>query len=330
MKNLIAFFLVFFLFLTTINAKIWRVSNRPAVDADFTTILDAHNAASIGDTIYVGGSPITYAGLTISKTLTIIGPGHSLDQNPNTLAYKENANTRTITINTGANNTILMGLTIQGLSILSRHNIIIKRCRLSGGFSVPALSITNSRNITVEQCRISGVLNTSRDTNLMIRNNYLSGLTFDNSSDAVETAIYTTLQNNVIRGSGYINARNVNIINNIIKDASYTGLNNLVSHNIADGTQFGTGSGNQANVDMETVFEGVLNQGIVQSFRLKAGSPAVGAGANGGDCGMFSADSGGNPYILSGLPAIPAIHEITVPDAGSNTLNINVKSMTHN
>jgi hypothetical protein len=47
---------------------------------------------------------------------------------------------------------------------------------------------------------------------------------------------------------------------------------------------------------------------------------------NGGDCGAFGED----PYILSGMPAIPAMFETTVVPYGSSSLPVNVKAISHN
>ena len=73
---------------------------------------------------------------------------------------------------------------------------------------------------------------------------------------------------------------------------------------------------------------------IDNGYILTPDSPAIGAGANGGDCGMFSSDYDGNPYILSGMPAIPAIYEIdfnsTFFPSGSDTLQVDVKAKSHN
>ena len=71
----------FFFFLLTslcVNAfaTVRTVSNNPTTLAQFSTIQDAVNASSNGDTIYVHGSPTRYAGFTIQdKRLTVMGPG---------------------------------------------------------------------------------------------------------------------------------------------------------------------------------------------------------------------------------------------------------------
>ena len=86
---------------------------------------------------------------------------------------------------------------------------------------------------------------------------------------------------------------------------------NTINNNILayDGTN---ANGNQYNVNMANVFvdyndtQGYSTDG---KWQLKTGSPAIGAGINGVDCGVFG---GVNPYVLSGIPALPHIYEAAI------------------
>ena len=71
---------------------------------------------------------------------------------------------------------------------------------------------------------------------------------------------------------------------------------------------------------MSTVFVGTGSTD--GQWKLIAGSTAIGAGVNGEDCGMFG---GSNSYVLSGLPAIPAIYFFTAPAEGGNQLPVKIK-----
>ncbi|MCF8369327.1 MAG: hypothetical protein K9G76_09820 [Bacteroidales bacterium] len=77
---------------------------------------------------------------------------------------------------------------------------------------------------------------------------------------------------------------------------------------------------NQQHVDMRTVFEDHAKL-IDNGYFLAPGSSAIGAGVNGGDCGVFSFDTG-YPYVLSGIPAIPAIYKATVGLVTGTTLPV--------
>jgi len=49
---------------------------------------------------------------------------------------------------------------------------------------------------------------------------------------------------------------------------------------------------------------------------------------NGVDCGMFG---GNQPYVLSGMPSIPAVYNIVMPTTvvGNNNLPVTVSAKAH-
>jgi|GEM_PF-5509431 hypothetical protein len=55
------------LFLQTINAKIWTVSNNSADQANFAALQLAYDGANSGDTLFVFGSGIDYGNITLNK-----------------------------------------------------------------------------------------------------------------------------------------------------------------------------------------------------------------------------------------------------------------------
>ncbi len=63
--------------------------------------------------------------------------------------------------------------------------------------------------------------------------------------------------------------------------------------------------------------------------QLATNSPAKGVGENGTDCGAFGGDE---PYVLSGIPLVPTIYELKVPQTVSQggTLNVQIKAKTNN
>ncbi|GAB4372155.1 MAG: hypothetical protein Kow0042_15340 [Calditrichia bacterium] len=114
-------------------------------------------------------------------------------------------------------------------------------------------------------------------------------------------------------------------------NGTFSGTNSPanINHNIGDANQFGTLYGNQVNVPMNTVF---VDSGSVSTdgdWQLRSGSPAIGAGLNGEDCGMFG---GTTPYILSGIPAIPTIYFFVAPSSASGTqgLQVQIKAKSNN
>jgi hypothetical protein len=125
---------------------------------------------------------------------------------------------------------------------------------------------------------------------------------------------------------------NIQIIGSATASASFQqsgSYPNVVQNNIGNSTQFGTTNGNQSNVTMSNVFTyGPGDEYTDNHYTLKAGSPAIGAGVSGEDCGIFGGDGA---YKLSGIPAIPAIFQAVIP-ATANTgdgITITIKSKTN-
>lgn len=143
--------------------------------------------------------------------------------------------------------------------------------------------------------------------NIVIKNNYMYVMVQDGHKAALNlvAGFSGTVENNVIHGSIIVN--NTTFINNILRHGSFSYSNTSVINNIGNSTQFGTENGNQSNMNMDDVFIGTGSTD--GQWQLKEGSPAIGAGLGGVDCGMFG---GADPYILSGIPAIPAIYKFEI------------------
>ena len=111
-------------------------------------------------------------------------------------------------------------------------------------------------------------------------------------------------------------------INNILHGINYTIPNNLGSSNKTITTN-----------DLAVLYVGYPNNPNSLFFdarnQLANNSPAKGAGENGTDCGAFGGDE---PYVLSGIPSIPTIYQLTVPAnvPQNGTLNVQIKAKTNN
>ena len=328
-------------------AKIWRVNNNTGVNANFTTLQDAHDGAASGDTIYLESSATNYGGLTCSKKLIIIGTGYLLDQNQGLQAFTLPSQVTTINLNSGSSGTIIDGIfviNISTITINSLSDIIIRRCYFaySGGTSIVDYYTGNiaingaGSNIFITQNFDVKISNSGTYTGILISNNYLAANGYAGDA-ATETCVQLSpttvaiIKNNILR-RGMLSASNSNISNNIMYSGSITGSGNLIANNIGNGTQFGTTDGNKSNVDMATVFE--LTGSVDAAWKLKAGSPAIGAGygstnQNPVNCGMFG---GSTPYALSGIPAIPSIYFFANQPVGSNSdpIDVQIKVKSNN
>lgn len=321
------FFVLFFNFI--VCATIWRVNKDPAADADFTEIQDAHNAASNGDTILVEGSSSNYAEVTSYKQLFLYGPGFLLDENLETQANFLSASINSITFDPGSDGSILSGFIISGGAEININtsDITIRRNWIwelnAGG---------NNSNVIIEQNFSNNTNPTYGEIinaiNAIVRNNILHRT---HVSDYAISCSSCYLYNNVIFGR--VSVSNSVVNNNILIEGNfynniYQGKKNQINNNISNSDQFGTENGNQSNVLMVTVFVGATGNSTDGQWQLQPGSPAEGAGVWGVDCGIFG---GNTPYVLSGMPELPAIFYMHTSGIGTTVegLEVDLKAKTH-
>jgi len=363
MKKQITILAVAILFMATIsNATVWRVNNRANMDSDFATLQDAINGSSAGDTLYIGGSTFSYGHGVFDKQLVVIGNGYWLDENDTTQAFKQNSQVGKLTFNAGSEGSIVQGLyiyyssqqqfyliTINTDSITIKKNHLFVEKKYNGSGSGYDIYISGSRSdIIIMQNWITAFLNSSHNNdkvycvifignpiNCKVSNNFIRAYRSGSSGgdyyalwDNNNSSNNLMVVNNVFWGN--VTTYYTEHINNILVSGSYyNGIGNETFNNICNGTQFPDINNNQRNVDMSTVFvdyEKYIDNGYI----LANGSPAIGSGFIGGDCGVYSNDWGGVPYVLSGMPEIPAIFEATIPSFGTSTLPVNIKATSHN
>ncbi|UCH63703.1 MAG: hypothetical protein JSU77_04450 [Fidelibacterota bacterium] len=313
------FLLIMILLMASVaGAKIWRVNSNAGADADFTDMQSAHNNATSGDTIYVEGSATNYGNSTIAKQLYIFGPGYFLSENPETQVNTESAKLWSTTFTSGSEGTIVTGCNFSNYcyvytdSITLRGNIFWFMVYIGDNSAID--EVVFSQNYCAEY----SMEVRANATNITIRNSHIRYLTGTSTS-------YLTFYNNVIEGD--LTVHNSVLNNNIMKWGSFSGSNNIYNNNLANGTQFGTDNGNQANVVMDNIV--FVSGGTTDGkFQLASGSPAIEAGINGEDCGMFG---GSTPYVLSGLMDVPSIWSLatTGPGTAAGGLNVQIKAKSN-
>lgn len=165
MKKLLLFALT--LFVMQANATVHTVNNVTSGGAQFTTIQAAITAATMGDTIYVHGSPIIYEAFNIlDKKLTIMGPGWAPQKNNAVRAIVASAtikNSNTSNPTKTSNGTEIHGLVFNGRVTFSANsifessvsNIRIDRCEIRNGIESSGY---NANNYIIENCYITGSL----------------------------------------------------------------------------------------------------------------------------------------------------------------------------
>ena len=322
--------IVFFCGLLTVPlmAATYRVNNRLADNAAakiYSDIQGAHDAASNGDTIMLEGSPEIYsASFNFSKKLIVKGPGFFLGENPGISANKLPATISTISFAEGSKGSVLIGITVDAYIYFynGSGDITIRRCYLSGlnwGFS--------NENITVSECFFrsssSNIGSGSyKLTNLVIWNCIFNGsisITGPGSTGEFVNNVFN--YNNIAIPNGFVMKNNI-LFTTEKTNVHLPDLNSFISYNISISDHFGTANNNKANVAAGSLFLGTGSSD--GKWQLKAGSPAIGAGEGGIDCGAFG---GLGPYILSGVPTGPVIYQLNVSSHSTtgNKLPVTIK-----
>lgn len=321
---------ILFIFNEILICKIWYVNNNSGLQADFTDIPLAILVANTGDTLYIGGSSISYTGITLQKKLCIIGPGYFLDENPGSPYSTLSATISTrIYCKPGSEGSIFTGLILRKGIAIQTDSILIEKNRflVGGAQCITFEDVTNciiSKNyILCTDVYTTNMLEfTGNSQNIVISNN----LIYDNTSNIkgiyMNSTSTATIRNNIVVGvtNSFYNAT----IENNIFDCVISNVNNCnVRNNLCRSNALGSLNGNIPNVIMSTVFTGTGSSD--NKWQLQIGSQGHGSGHNGVDCGIFG---GPDPYILSGLPSIPIIYDLSVPTFGTTSggLNVTIKA----
>lgn len=325
-------------------AQTYTVNNNPATIADYTSLQTAIDSVPVGSTILVSGSSVSYGNIVIRRAVNIVGTGFNVIQNPQTQATNANALLGTVSIDYGADGAILQGFTTNSLTIDSVTNVIVKRNKVTN----TGITVTKSTNVTINGCHVTGYhttgscyswcyyasIDVATSSSLTISNNIAFCNIYTNGCTA-------TINNNIMSiGVGLYgyDFNNTLLFNNIIVGSQGCGLgvtNANVHHNLFVSFKSGLASTITGNVD--SVIIGSLFVGYPTAtgysddgrYVLSQGSPAIGAGDGGTDCGIFG---GTDPYVLSGIPAVPNIHFLSVPQTATTTggLNVHIKVNANN
>jgi hypothetical protein len=345
-------FLCSFIFIFLVSsafATIWRVdSNTGSTNADFTNLQAAHDGAADGDTLYLIGSPHAYGSLALSKKLFIYGSGYWLVDNPNTQANKNWTTCGEVWFNGGSEGSLMTGMNIDWVVHINVSNIHLKRNLISfwkhdydqENYIVELAD--NLSNINIEQNYIwnesdsygsyipRGLKVGENCVNIIIKNNYIGT---NCSYDGIEalyspysTSVGLIIAQNIFHRT--VSIRNAVFQNNILKSGQFWNSNCTVLNNIADGSQLDAfDESNQKYVGMDSVF---VNTGSPDGkWQLAEGSPAIGTGTpEGTDIGMFG---GLTPYVLSGMPELPAVYFFKAPAVidEETGLPVHVKIKSH-
>lgn len=347
------FFVVFFMTFTLTSQT--YVDNNTGATAAFSDLQAAIDAASPNDVIYVQPSPNIYGEttITINKPLTIVGRSHSLD---NFITQ-----TQSIIINEGGSGTTLKGLKIDsGITIKGKSsegagippvivsNIAVLNCSFIT-IAIESLpyqtSIVGGNNILIQGCVFSRVTQ-GYASNLTISNNVIQ-----NSSGTFQIPTSTKISNNLFIGqhpniskipntTGTFTIQNsmfiTNQSTNLDLNLGDSKLENCLTYNYGSGNyDIGTSTNIQtSNVlsntnPMFTNFtpDANISFKLDADYTLQTGSPAIGAGVNGEDLGIFSGFNFNNLGVPSGYPTVNIVSSTSsLPQNGSLKVTLTAKA----
>lgn len=302
-------------------AESWRINNDTSKGAHFASINDAMASEEVldGDVLYLDPGCVLTADQTVSKAVTVIGTGWGFTTRPYPYAQVS-----TLKITAAAK---IEGLYVTGYLYALADNVSIERCRIDGYISNSVSGYTNKSfnylqvissymtyglrgygtsshylYATISNCIIYADEPLRFLTNARITNNVL--ISVHGNCDVLSGIKNSVIKNNIMMNVSY-NRMEYNCSGNSF-------MNNCMS---ADATT--SYAADNANVctgvyDLSAVF---LNDGAVggAAYKLCEGSPAIGAGENGIDCGAY-AEGSLYPFVTYGMPKhIPYFTEATVP-----------------
>ena len=344
---------------TIISAQsIVTVNNTPGETATYRTLQGAVDSVADGTIILLQPGPFSYGNVIIRKRVSIMGAGYFLGLNPepSTQASLQSSITGWIAFEAGSNGSQIMGLSLTGdgtgqtrdrINCSQTGNITVSRCLIypyNGTSSI--LSGYQSGGIRVQQCHIKmpgawghgRILWSRESTGFEFSNSIFENDGYPTYGFYLPTEHFTNytasvlFKNNVmfhINNPGYYPSTNT-FINNIIYQVNNTPVDCITADRNIGNAQFTAGGGTNMNALINDVF--ILNTGGISygpdgKYQLKAGSPAIGFGQGGIDCGAFG---GSNSYVLSGIPVIPNVYSSVVQGIPTTTdglrLHLKVKA----
>ena len=346
-KNLIVTAAMLFAFCGAVQAKNWRINSDPEAKADFLSINDAMASLDVypGDVLYLDPG-CHLPSQNVTKGVTIIGTGYNLSgaveeafvdgvniKASDVKLYGINitANISTYDSNSGSNITIERCKTRNIYFDYAGTNLKVINCYVAGNVS------GDQRGVQLRNSIVLGHVNSIK--NGIIRNCVIISDCGNNTSTYYEYHVLygitnTSITNNIIintntaskvEGNTTVYFNHQTIYNTSETDAN--SINNNILSTDAEHSFDIYKSNYFIGATIEDVFEwkGTLDE----RFTLKEGSPAIGAGTNGVDCGVYG---GVYPYVVSGLPKfVPYISESNIPTTPTDgKLNITLKIKSQN
>ena len=338
MKTLSFFSICLFLSLTLTAQKVITVDNRLNTGPDvpnvhYSSLSDAVGVAIVGDTIQIHPSATAYGNVTVNKRLILVGLSH----NPDNSKVGEKATVGLIYFTGQSANSLVTGLQISGITntgtLTDLTGIKITNNRISSYISVPSNAALNGWTVEGNIFTNAYVNLGTLTNNWMIKNNIFDQTTqypihsCNDQTSFLNNLIVSSSGNFANNCTDTIVSNNIFILEGSITDVKLNGSTIVYSNNLTRNTSGFTvtslsGSGNLDNTDPGFSFA-FADIADYYNNDYNVSGPAVGAGTDGTDLGvygaMFNFDPQGRPdlwpYMTSldiSNPSVPMGQNINV------------------
>ena len=328
---------------TNVSAKSWRINNNAAAAPNFYSINAAMSSADVtaGDTLYVDPGTSFSDEQTVTKQVTIVGPGYFRGDAPHGFVYFQNR------LNINASNTKVEGIIMSSDDIYIRaQNVTIERCKFRTIY-VGDSDYGNARYATIRQCYggcIDGRGNTSNvsayctvENCILIKSGwpacicdlYIPTIRHNYLKETEDNAVLSSLDNAIIQDNIILNSKkNTNLFSSVTNISDF-------SHNVmscAETTYSSIPSENNKYGYTSEADIFTLTGQNDQRYQLKDDSPAKNYASEengGGDCGPYG---GLTPYVAGGMPnGYPYYTKAIIPAKSKNgKVNVSLKIKTQN
>ncbi len=335
MKGIIGFIGIIFFALMSQAQVAFTVTGASGASVH-RTLDSALYYAQNGDTIYMPGGTFSVGVVLINKRLCLYGAGHYPDSSIATGRTVLNGSIRLVS---GASQSVLQGLYLSGRLNFGSNptdsqidGVTIARCNLEDVLlAVDDNYSSLATNILFRENVIRSPLNLRYAKDILIENNILNTYVANASGSVL-------LKNNLFFGNSYtvyylsscVFESNIFYVVNGLQYASgsntyrnnvFRSDNQLVGSDVSENNLF--------NVSNLFVNQTLNVFDYIQNYHLNAGSPAIGAGKSGTDCGIYG---GAKPYKNSAVPANPHVQTKTIAEStdAAGKINVQVKVAAQN
>jgi hypothetical protein len=300
----------------------------------YKTMADAYANSVKGDTIYLPGGSFTMP--NVEKKLVLIGVGYHPDSTVSTFYTRIN---NAVIFTPNADSTVISGIHFAsnvtfGDATNDATDYQIHRCRINGSLILKQESATERNiNALISESIIDGNIDARKGGNIIVEKTIIRGVaqnfrsslfnrcffSFGTYSGFGYSWAFTATQNCQIKNSIFNYNRYSTWYVDVSDNINNNFINNIMAGNITFPNGTNTGDFNLTGIDLATVFEAIdgnlQDYSYKHDFRLKSGSPAIGAGTNGTDIGLY----GGNaPFKVGGLPQVPHVRNVKINEEAVN------------